>query len=459
MVQMSNEIKRYVTYFMKSNLRVFILEMIILFILIPFVIFNETNSFSDFAHNRDYFITLSGMSIFSMCVLSIITPLYIFRYLHNKQSCDLYFSLPIKRSHLFLIDYILGVLLALIPLFINGFIASVIICIGNINLIFSALGFFAMLTISFLILYSFFSFLVLKCNNLLDSIIISGSYVILPIIMVLAIGVYLSSELSQVFVSYINIGNELIIIQKMFIFLLYPFAALAYFIVGQNTIVPLEMMEIIMYSVLWLLIGIFCFYIARKAYIARKEEDAQQRSKALCTYPFVIMASTISLILLTFASGGSKVVPTIIIFTLYVIMVFFANRKIKLRLKDVLFFVLIYVLVISFSFVFQKTKAFGLVKEVPTAEKIKYAGMDISYFSDEEGETTQEFIVTSQKDIPAFLDIQEMLMEDATGNFEESRLYIHIAYTLDDGREIYRNYSVDETELENLLNTIEKTKK
>ncbi|MEG0274101.1 MAG: hypothetical protein RR690_03135 [Longicatena sp.] len=459
MANMTNEIKRYVTYFAKSNLRVFILEMIIMFILIPFVVYNEANSLSDLSHGREYFTTIAFMSIFIMFVLSIGTPLYIFRYLHRKQSCDLYFSLPIKRSHQFIVHYILGALLALIPLYINGFVATFIVCIGNPNLIISALGFFGTLTISFLVLYSFFTFLVLKCNNLLDSIIISGAYVVLPIIMIMSLGIYLSSRFLQVFVSYIYIANELVFVQKIFTFISYPFVTLYYFIDGNNYLLYITTIEIIMYSILWLLVGVFVFYIARKAYIARREEDAEQRSTALCTYPFVIMASTISFVLLVFALDVSKVAPTIIIFILYIIMIFFANRKIKLRLKDILFFFFIYVFVFGFSFAFQQTKAFGLVKEVPSLGNVISANVEIMEYSLESDGRNYEFNVSSRKDLSAFLDLHEKLMKDSTERMGIDQLEIYIEYDLKDGRDIRRNYSLDKTELENLLNTIEEIKK
>ncbi|MEG0736936.1 MAG: hypothetical protein RR441_08705, partial [Longicatena sp.] len=70
-----------------------------------------------------------------------------------------------------------------------------------------------------------------------------------------------------------------------------------------------------------------------------------------------------------------------------------------------------------------------------------------------------EFNVSSRKDLSAFLDLHEKLMKDSTERMGIDQLEIYIEYDLKDGRDIRRNYSLDKTELENLLNTIEEIKK
>lgn len=64
---------------------------------------------------------LSGLAILFSLVLSS----KLFGYMHNKSAVDVYHALPVKRSRLFLVNYLVGILLLLLPLLLNFLIALI----------------------------------------------------------------------------------------------------------------------------------------------------------------------------------------------------------------------------------------------------------------------------------------------------------------------------------------------
>ena len=60
----------------------------------------------------------------ALVLLASVCGVAVFRYLHDRQQVDFYHALPINRTHLFLVNYVSGILLVL-PLFVLVYAVTV----------------------------------------------------------------------------------------------------------------------------------------------------------------------------------------------------------------------------------------------------------------------------------------------------------------------------------------------
>lgn len=455
----NNETKQYAKYLLKSNKRLCFILGISLFVIIPFLIMLTNNS-STFGIKVWIIAT-----VFFGCALSCLTPIFLFRYIYLKRSSDLYFSLPIKRNKLFTITFLTGFITIVIPVIIN----SIIIFILSHSFIQTTpqidfASYILTTCIMMLALYGIVTWVTLQCNNLLDGVLASGSYLFVPIIFISALTVFMNNQFGNFMVASGTYIEEIPFHNIIPSIISIPYSVINGTLrIFQYNITPYTWFV----QIYWLLIGILFSFLAKRSFVRRKQEDSEQRTSVWWIYPLIIGTLTFSLILIVVNVGMSIisiVISSISVFILYLCMVFFSRRKIQLTLRVVLLFVVLFASSYSFSLVFQKTQGFQIVKEIPSNKISDITSAELQYIPNhnynEQGKeipTKIKYKVkdkektldifdfnaygTSQKDIQTMFNIQKSLINDKN---DENTNSITIVYLLKDGTSIIRWYQIDD---------------
>ena len=487
MVCMKINFKKYLRYYINSNKRYIILICLILFLAMPFLMLNSILGFysSPLQAYETGVISVSTVSVVAGCILSFIIPIFNFRYLYKKSSNELYFSLPIKREKLFNYTYLSGLILLLLPLLVYYFICYgyCAIIFPGVRLLFKFLPLVFILLLSILLVaqYTIFTFLSVKCNNILDSILINGSYVVMPLIVFVTAQVFFEKQISQILG---NIGGS--VSEFLPVDMLTSIASLpsVIYVVIENLNIALLgyyiekscFMETIPYVIYWVIIGIICFWFGRKAFIVRKPEEAQERTTTIFGYPVIITVVTFSLLLYIINWSTDLIISSVMIAMLYFCMIFFSNRKIKVKGIHVLIFAVLYVGTFGFGQIYTKTSGFGLVKEfvdASTVEQVEVFGnitvyTDTSYYKNynltlNNNQNIMDYTAHTkkEKEISSLMDIQKEVSNRNTDEYGDASYSISFAITTKDGKERYRNYQLELTKdnEEFLKNILEKVRK
>ena len=160
--------KKYFLYHLRKRLPVFVTFTIILFV----IYFFYTVNFKWESYNYGYSNALTIIYPITIGLLAVVVPVIEFTFKMKKITTIHLYSLPLKKSKLYLIRYLVGYLEIAIPFTICYFLSLIVIAASPNNLVF---GFFflyypAMLIAVFLV-YSFYSFVYSRCNILIDGII------------------------------------------------------------------------------------------------------------------------------------------------------------------------------------------------------------------------------------------------------------------------------------------------
>ena len=327
MVFMMNDFKAYLRYYVNSNKRLLILVFIILFLIMPFFTFNYMGlPRGPYSLDTFYtgFIALGAATCAGGCILSYLLPIYNFRYLYKKRSHEMYFSLPIQRKHLFLYNYISGLLVVLVPLLMN-YLLGYFIMLGlgyreRPLYMLIPLFFFLGLSILLLIQYSIFTFLSVKCNNLIDSILVNGAYVVMPFIVMLSATIFFSNQITAILgdigaspSEFINMGMIQMLLSMPSTIYAFLFNMIASMASEMHRIDTLINAFNWLYFLYWGVIGVLCFWFGWKSFVDRKPEDAEQRTVTLFGYPVIITVITFCMVLFVMNINGGVVVPSLII--------------------------------------------------------------------------------------------------------------------------------------------------
>lgn len=219
--------QQYFKYLYKSNRRLLILIWAILFICICF--FTTIFTINDFTAYSEVQTFVTAMSGFCGISISMFVPIYFFRFLYRKRSCDLYFGLPIRKKELFSTTFLFGYLAILIPIAVY-FLSTSIIASQFMNVLSSTIlmnikvmGFFA---IFMLCIQAIICFLCIRCNTMMDALFISGTYVILPFILYISMNIFLKEQVNVITLGYGNYIEYIFNTDTILTFLSLPYAAL-----------------------------------------------------------------------------------------------------------------------------------------------------------------------------------------------------------------------------------------
>lgn len=310
-------------------------------------------------------------------ILSYLIIPIMFNYVHNKKAVDSYFCLPISRKEMLTTTLIFSIFIVNVPFVILSFVSLILMAVGT-----SAVSYIAFLmvmvlaVIASIVLILFNTTLYLEANSIFDGIVLIFAYGLLPFIFILVVETFKNSFIlgyslmdSFSIESYLSMPYSLIVT----LFKIEPMLTLE-----TETVIP----DLSAFGICALWHLIVSFIGLYKNFIERKMERAETVSNNFFSYPFVRYAYVSMLILITtFSNYGNAIQSYLIIYALlfiaFVISYFVYKRKIKIMLKDVIFFVCVIALSFVISFITYKTEGFG----VPYKYEKENINSTFSYYS------------------------------------------------------------------------------
>ena len=119
-------------------------------------------------------------------ILTLIAPI-VYMFKMKKINVDHYYQLPLKREKIYIIHYIVGLLMIMIPLAISFLVTMAQVCSKEhiFDLKYAYL-YFLVLMISLTVMFTIFSFAFSRCNTYVDGILNVFSFSYVPFIIILA---------------------------------------------------------------------------------------------------------------------------------------------------------------------------------------------------------------------------------------------------------------------------------
>lgn len=471
---------KYVRFYWRKNKKYILILIAIMAIFMVLPLLTDKVLPQSLNMNFEYFDMKNKFLVF-VCILMFLVPFYNFSFLMKRESSDFYFSLGIKRKTLFYLQYITGAAVVVIPTFVMYMLS--VICmtfifyvdLRLINIIAIGIG-IECIALAF---YSFMVMLIILCNHVFDAVLVCMSYLVVPFFMKFCLGIMTTNYLHTFILSSTYSGSEFTLSSDLLAFLSVPVGMLRYTAALNPELMNPEFLNKAVVPVWPLLLfyitaGIVCFLCARAFFQKRRSEDSQQQTKHYLTYPLVIVLITFSL-LLTVNLGANEYSVLIVIFSLFLLLNFIAYHEIAIRRAMLYQFLIIMLVGLGITFLFQQTQGFGYINEIPSREKISSVSLTMQFDSTREYQFSSpvfptpkvietDYISTNgivREGIDEVLDFhQEVLMNYER---EDGDTYVYIRdiqmrYVLWSGEVITRNYTIqtaqDQASCDALINTL-----
>ncbi len=392
--------------------------------------------------------------------LAMLMPLYQFRYLMNKRSVDLFYPLPIKKTRLFWLNYVIGAACICIPnvLFLFSFLWT-----SEINAyIPTYLVLTAMFALMSLALYASITFFVMKCNSFLDACFVAVAVVLVQLLLVTSCIALLNNVIQEIShsggsineffqMSYIECFSPIMIGFKWLSDL--PTAANDYMQNGGN-ILALWLKEADFNSfqpIVYLFVTVGFSIVACRAYGKRKGEDSEQKTTSKLVYP--MFTSLITCLLLLYDSLSASFFWVAVV--LFFVMNSLAERKLTIRPK-MLGFLFYGAILFLVSNLMIETNGFGRIREFYEPEDIQSVLVELHFYEDRENDfdasyETSYLLMDEYQEDQKLIEQVTALHRQATKESENGEINymngtVMVNYVLKNGRTAYRYFSISERE-------------
>lgn len=323
--------------------------------------------------------TINLAGIFTL-LLTFILPIFLFSFIHRKRSCDLTFTLPIKRSEM-LFTTITFMLCVCIGVYVCASLMSYIIAsfsskISMITYLKSLLN----ISFSALVLLTVNTMFYMFANNIIDGIIMLAAYTCIPIAIVATLSIISYKLLISSTAQSINIAMYLSPVAMAYS----NHWAISCDISPSSSLLSDSLFSWI-YIILLIVYFVLAVFALKKHFVNRKVERADQISNNVEAYPFIInFYLACCLVYLAFATlkGITQliVIAYVFLFTVYLIALAIYKRKIKFYWKNVGYFMVVALITVGVSRLAFFTKAFGLAYQasnIQTTAKYQYNAYDV----------------------------------------------------------------------------------
>lgn len=321
-----------------------------------------------------------------LLVIFLVLPVFIFKFNLSKKSVDTYYSLPISRKSLFFAQYVTPLICALLPVILNYALGTIVLTIrASINHYdwwggpagtFEAFIAFILALIPLVAGYAMNTYFVNKCNALMDAAIVTLGYNVLPYLLILTVAIYLENHtvgtggiLNDI--DYFTIARVMSPYYRSFEFFVEYYS--------QRDVFNFLLFFKTLYNLAFLTVFT---WLGLKTFQKRKGEDAEQITNSFITYPFLIHIASICIISFLDITRMLDivwiVVFTAVIFVIFTIMNFIANRSVKFTWKIAVKFIILMIAFNCFNFVANQTELFGINKQhVDMSDKKK---VEVEYY-------------------------------------------------------------------------------
>lgn len=368
MVFMKTINKNYFRYLIKKNK--YFLLIIWIFSVISMPCYTIT-----FKNNYQWtnFSLISSIASVLGLFLSFIVPIYLFAFIQRKQSTIMYLALPIKKESLFLTTSLFSVFATAVPVMICYLIS---VSIKNYFMPLSAgYNFLSaiVLLIYMLSLQAIITTIILLCQNMLDTIIVSIAFMIIPFLFYYTFFIYMSKLILNMM---LGIGSYIQVFAPIINYLSCVYSGIlqvSYFI---NNIPLISYAQIIY----WLIIGMIFYVLAFHLFKKRTIEQCEKHTKSIFIYPILIAVILLSVMMAAYHNEINiyTIILYAIFFILFMLMYFFAKRKVCLTWKIPVIYIMFIICCVGFANIFEKTNGFGFITELPKIDTPSYFQLTIS---------------------------------------------------------------------------------
>lgn len=388
--------------------------------------------------------TIATITMLLGLFLSFLAPVYLFSFLNKKKSNILYYSLPIKKESLFTTTFLFSLFATIIPIVVNYVIALLISLYIYIDQ-----GYY-ILSILFLIIYmicmqAITTAIVLLCQNTLDSFIASAMYQIIPFIFYFCFNSYLSSITSTIMLGEGNYTNYFDIVIHVTSVIYNSIFTIRYSAQGNS----LVNYNIVIY---WFIVAIIFIMISYHLFKKRTLEQSDNYSKSIFIYPVLITVIIFSLTMTVCHQNFDQntILMYTLIFVLYLLLYFFAIRKVYFTWKIPVIFIVLIISCIGFANAFESTNGFNILSEYPnnishqtnfgfyinTDQPVIYQDEEINYLAiDSHNKNTIRLMYEYHQKL-----INEKIITPYDGSLiDDNTSNIHIIYD-DNQNTTYRTY-------------------
>ncbi|WP_163528172.1 DUF6449 domain-containing protein [Halobacillus ihumii] len=386
---------------------------------------------------------LYGIQMILLFVLPVLMAIFLFRYVHVRGSADFIHSLPIKRSSLFNYHIISGTLLLILPILITGailFVSYFIWDVGNYYTL-SDLGYWA----SVFAVFSLFLFLIsIFVGSLTGLSAVQG--VLTYVQLLFPAGMYgLISYNLNLFVKGFSVDKAMAeAIEKyspLLDFLMYQPRAP----IGMEVSPPVDSTSIVVYFGLAILLYVASLLIYQK----RNIENGNQAIAVLTLWPAFKYGTTFCFMLLGGMYFSESQLSYSWLFIGYAIGAIFGFvlsdmllqktwRVFHIRKLKGLgsYAAVVVVLILALPIV-----ARGYESAVPAKDEIKNVYMGSSYSDYQTKHELGAPLIHGSDNVEAVRRVHDELI-DAAKPMEEGKRTIFLAYELNNGEKVFREYQV-----------------
>ena len=383
MVNCMKSFKDFYKQYLYENRRILTVVNVILFVFLP--LYAGYMQIWSYRMSIQLAITnFIGIVTVLFISLSILVPIYNFRFLYKKNHNELYFSLPIQRKKLFLYVFLSGFISLTFSLIIHSFLVILLFRFHYVN---DLIAYIFFLILSMLVFYIISTAISVRSNHIFDTIAIGAGYLILPLALMSSLNFIVYSMIQNTPV-LLHLGvnpNEIFFIsESVYMKFITPVMMVAtcggYFyskVLGGSAVFE---MGVLIY---WVVIAAACFYLAYVSFEKRDVEESQETTKTVLGYPLLVNLFAFCIVCMT-----DSWFEYVLVFIVYMLAIFFANRKIKMSAKNVVTFVVILIASIGLRFSLQQVDLMKQVEIIPTDADvdiyINISGEDVTQWNDVE---------------------------------------------------------------------------
>ncbi|SFG48192.1 hypothetical protein [Oribacterium sp. WCC10] len=366
-------------------------------------------------------------------LLCIAMPVFILSYIHRKSSADLYLALPVSRKEQLLTTFFLTWIMA----YGTFFIGTTLIWVTKT---FSLVSFKTWISVqiltafSLLVLMLVYTAIYTLANSVFDGIVMIGAYSVLPGVVALSVLTFLYSMIAGN-----NVPSDSFILQTGT--LLSP---VSMFFSNLNFLLEPEYSSQEKFSRLYILMmlgyGLIAIALLRYHFINRKAERTDQISDDKLSYPFIINAYLILILLSLAWSVVSDSVNGfeffyLLLFFIYIVASFVYKRTLRITWRPIAFFIFACLATLVFAKIGWMTEGFGLSHlphELFTERYLHYnysadvsidnLGEQIPDYNHDYAYISFDLSIPSEKaaEYAGLIDKFEALRNDAVTNFYKS---------------------------------------
>lgn len=466
----------------KSNKKLLIISVILQILGLPLcigsVIYSEIKSTLQIVSSHyEVYAVIGILCLGSATLTGIIVAMNNFAYLYRKQNVDMAYSLPLSTKTRFFSDFLSGLSVYIVPYLVSVLISIIIhivslyafpkwaeYCSENpFNKQFFT-GCFCLLLIM-LMLYTLTVLVLDCCGSIFEAItytllvngLIPGTIAVACYSMFSNLcGINIENTMLDTVGFTSPIGGVI-----MSVYLLDSIS-----IVERNSFYEdiYYHVSFIRWTVLYLIaIGIM-FALAYFLYKKRKAEDVSKPFVFKGFYYVIITSIIFCIASIVTVDDYSYIVP-VIIMTAIVYMIFevITNRGFKKFYKSIIRYVITIMAVFALPVVVSKTHGFGAEYYVPSSSSVNSVYVEYSGFNDNltkyTNKTVIDNVIAMNKDIVNCLKTDDeyrkfMMDKSVSPNYvlenQVPEFSISFFYTLKDGRNVSREYSVTRKQLEML---------